>query len=191
MSARAASMRGREEKKNANISRKRTRVARRADGGGHENAIRAEWKRRKHPLSPPKPFYFGPPFSVARGAAATWDAARGMQIFWHERARACNNFMEISRPAKYSRSRGISRAGDAMRIEKPGGRRRRRRKKSFFTLFLSGTAVGDAFLSRVLVGIERGATSACLSRIHRRCRTDFFFAPFSPFIPARPRRYGP
>jgi len=149
-------MRREGEKKTTNISRERTHVVIRAArrGGGHENAIRAEWKRRKLEI-----FLFWSPF-LSRAAPPGTQLA--VCKFFGMSARACNNFMEISSPAKYSHR--VSRAGDATRIEKRG----KRKKFSLPSLFLYlRIAVDDFFVSKY-VGIENGMTFACLSCIHQR-----------------------
>lgn len=110
----------REEKTSKYLSRKNSCRA-------EEENTKTRLERNGNGGSPPRNLFISVPLSLSRGAATARNAARGMQIFWHERARACNNFMEISRPTKCSPSHRVSRAGDATRIEKRG----RKRKKTF------------------------------------------------------------
>lgn len=124
----------------------------------------------------PKSFYFGPRF-LSR-AAPPQSGTRGFAVckFFGMSARACNNFMEISSPAKYSRSHRVSRAGDATRCESKNvaGEKKKSSVASFF--FSLCTAIGDAaFVPRY---IEKGTHR--LSRIHQRLPDEFFFFLFRP-----------
>lgn len=95
--------------------------------------------------------------------------------FFGMSARACNNFMEITSPAKYSHR--VSRASDATRIEKrvAGGKK----KLSLPFSLYHGITVGEVFQ---------------VSRIERRPRAYpvfisgagiFFSCPFLPFLSSR------
>ena len=102
--------------------------------------------------------------------------------FFGMSARACNNFMEISSPAKHSHR--VSRASNATRIEKHG---KREEKKSPPCLLLYSP--GRWYLSRY-VDIEKGTTFMCLSRFHPRfARTNFFCFLSPSFFHPPSRRY--
>jgi len=103
--------------------------------------------------------------------------------FFGMSARACNNFMEISSPAKHSHR--VSRASNATRIEKRGKREEKKARPVFYSTLL----VGRWHLSRY-VDIEKGTTFMCLSRIHPRfARTNFFCFLSPSFFHPRSRRY--
>lgn len=103
-------MRSKGGKKTTNISRKRTRIVVRA-----EEDTKTRLERNGNDGSP-KSFYVDPSLSIVCGAAR--NAGSWYANFFGMSARARNNFMEISSPAKHSHR--VSRASNAIRIEKRG-----------------------------------------------------------------------
>lgn len=140
----------------------------------------------------PRNLFISVPLSLSRAAAAPPPPPPQLAVckFFGMSARACNNFMEISSPAKYPLARAESSRARATRREskKRDGREEKKRSPSSFSLHRGRCRLPV----QVAVGIEKGNDVRTLIPYSSAVRrADFFFslplsAPFSPFFHPRP-----